>query len=137
MAQSRISTSLRSPRLRDSLRDQPREHGLVRAPMAEDLAALEVLAREDDIRASPGRRSAVERLWQICQVPDYRKVSPQTHADLVGQIYRFLMKDGAVPADWFSRHLAAMDRTDGDIDTLSNRIAQVRPGPSSPTVPTG
>ena len=76
--------------------------------------------------ASPGRACAVERLWQVCQVPDYRKVSPQTHADLVGQIYRFLMKDGAVPADWFSRHVASLDRTDGDIDALSNRIAQVR-----------
>ena len=53
-------------------------------------------------------------------------MSPQIHADLVGQIYRFLMKDGAVPADWFSRHINAMDRIDGDIDTLSNRISQVR-----------
>jgi ATP-dependent RNA helicase SUPV3L1/SUV3 len=113
-------------RLRDSLSDQPREHGLVRAPMGEDVAALEVLARDDDIQAFARSRVAVERLWQVCQVPDYRKVSPQTHADLVGQLYRFLMKDGAVPADWFSRHLSAMDRTDGDIDTLSNRIAQVR-----------
>src|SRR5215213_1368825 len=113
-------------RLRDSLSDQPREHGLVRAPISEDLAALDVLAREDDIKAMARSKAAVERLWQVCQVPDYRKVSPQTHADLVGQIYRFLMTDGAVPADWFSRHIAALDRTDGDIDTLSNRIAQVR-----------
>jgi ATP-dependent RNA helicase SUPV3L1/SUV3 len=113
-------------RLRDSLAEQPREYGLVRAPMGEDVAALEVLARDDDIQAFARSKVAVERLWQVCQVPDYRKVSPQTHADLVGQIYRFLMKDGAVPADWFSRHLSAMDRTDGDIDTLSNRIAQVR-----------
>lgn len=113
-------------RLRDSLGQQPREHGLVRAPMGEDLAALELLARDDDIQAFARTPYAVERLWQICQVPDYRKVSPQTHADLIGQIYRFLMKDKAVPADWFSRHLLAMDRTDGDIDTLSNRIAQVR-----------
>lgn len=113
-------------RLRDSLADQPREYGLVRAPMGEDVAALEVLARDDDIQAFARSKVAVEQLWQVCQVPDYRKVSPQTHADLVGQIYRFLMKDGAVPADWFSRHLSAMDRTDGDIDTLSNRIAQVR-----------
>jgi ATP-dependent RNA helicase SUPV3L1/SUV3 len=113
-------------RLRDSLSDQPREYGLVRAPMGEDVAALEVLARDDDIQAFARSKAAVERLWQICQVPDYRKVSPQTHADLVGQLYRFLMKDGAVPAEWFSRHLSAMDRTDGDIDTLSNRIAQVR-----------
>ncbi len=113
-------------RLRDSLAEQPREYGLVRAPMGEDVAALEVLARDDDIQAFGRSKVAVERLWQVCQVPDYRKVSPQTHADLVGQLYRFLMKDGAVPADWFSRHLSAMDRTDGDIDTLSNRIAQVR-----------
>ncbi|MFC1460564.1 helicase-related protein [Microvirga arabica] len=113
-------------RLRDSLGSQPREHGLVRAPTGEDVLALEVLAREDDIQSMARSQYAVERLWQICQVPDYRKVSPQTHADLVGQLYRFLMKDGAIPADWFARHLSAMDRTDGDIDTLSNRIAQVR-----------
>jgi len=113
-------------RLRDSLSRQPREHGLARAPMGEDVAALELLARDDDIQAFARTKYAVERLWQICQVPDYRKVSPQTHADLVGQLYRFLMKDGAIPADWFARHLSASDRTDGDIDTLSNRIAQVR-----------
>jgi ATP-dependent RNA helicase SUPV3L1/SUV3 len=112
--------------LRDSLTEQPREHGLLRAPMSEDVAALEVVARDDDIQRFARSKTAVERLWQVCQVPDYRKVSPQTHADLVGQIYRFVMKDGAVPADWFARHVSALDRTDGDIDTLSNRIAQVR-----------
>ena len=113
-------------RLRQSLAEHPREAGLVRAPMGEDLAALELLAREHDIVDFASSRAAVERLWQVCQVPDYRKVSPQIHADLVGQIYRFLMKGGAVPPDWFSRHINAMDRTDGDIDTLSNRISQVR-----------
>jgi ATP-dependent RNA helicase SUPV3L1/SUV3 len=112
--------------LRDSLSDQPREHGLVRAPMSEDVAALEVIAREEDIQRMARSRATVERLWQVCQVPDYRKVSPQSHADLIGQIYRFLVKDGKMPADWFARHIASVDRTDGDIDTLSNRIAQVR-----------
>ena len=112
--------------LRESLSEQPREHGLVRGPMSEDLAALEIVSRDDDIQRFARSKAAVDRLWQVCQVPDYRKVSPQTHADLVGQIFRFLMKDGAVPADWFSRHIASVDRTDGDIDTLSNRIAQVR-----------
>ena len=68
----------------------------------------------------------MQRLWDVCQVPDYRKVSPAGHADLVGTLYRFLMKDGAVPAEWFSSQVAMLDRTDGDIDTLSNRIAQVR-----------
>src|SRR4051794_7737855 len=113
-------------RLQDSLADQPREPGLVRAPTAEDVAALDILAREDDIRALARSKAAVERLWDVCQVPDSRKVSSAGHADLVGQLYRFLMRDGAIPADWFKRHVALVDRTDGDIDTLSNRIAQVR-----------
>lgn len=113
-------------RLQASLAEQPREHGLTRAPMAEDVAALEIVAREAEMRdlaASPG---AVERLWEVCQVPDYRKVSPQTHADLVTALYRFLMRDGRVPDEWFSRHVKMLDRVDGDIDTLSTRIAQVR-----------
>ena len=112
--------------LQDSLADQPREPGLVRAPVAEDVAALDIVAREDDIRGLARSKAAVERLWEACQVPDYRKISPAGHADLVGQLYRFLMQDGAIPADWFARHVAMVDRTDGDIDTLSNRIAQVR-----------
>jgi ATP-dependent RNA helicase SUPV3L1/SUV3 len=112
--------------LQDSLADQPRESGLVRAPIAEDVAALDIVAREGDIRSLARSKAAVERLWEVCQVPDYRKVSLAGHADLVGQLYRFVMQDGAIPADWFGRHVALVDRTDGDIDTLSNRIAQVR-----------
>jgi ATP-dependent RNA helicase SUPV3L1/SUV3 len=78
--------------LQDSLADQPREPGLVRAPIAEDVAALDIVAREDDIRSFARSKAAVERLWEVCQVPDYRKVSPAGHADLVGQLYRFVMQ---------------------------------------------
>ncbi len=41
-------------------------------------------------------------------------------------LYGFLMREGSIPADWFARQVAHADRTDGDIDTLSNRIAHVR-----------
>ncbi|GGK29149.1 helicase-related protein [Salinarimonas ramus] len=112
--------------LQRSLAEVPQEQGLTRAPMAEDVAALEILARDDSVRHHANGRANVERLWDVCQVPDYRKVSPQTHADLVSAIYLFLMRDGAVPDDWFRRHVSLLDRTDGDIDTLSARIAQVR-----------
>ena len=61
----------------------------------------------------------------MCQVPDYRKVAPQAHADLVATIYRQLMRQDGRLDDWFSRQVAEVDRTDGDIDTLSARIAQV------------
>ena len=36
------------------------------------------------------------------------------------------MRKGRIPVDWFSSQVAQADRTDGDIDTLSTRIAQVR-----------
>ena len=36
------------------------------------------------------------------------------------------MREGNIPTDWFARQVAQADRTDGDIDTLSNRIAHVR-----------
>ena len=70
--------------------------------------------------------AAVERLWDVCQVPDYRKIAPATHAELVVTLYGFLMREGNIPVDWFARQVAQADRTDGDIDTLSNRIAHVR-----------
>ncbi|KAA2237104.1 helicase-related protein [Salinarimonas soli] len=112
--------------LQESLAEQPREQGLIRAPTGEDVAALEVVAREPEVRDLARGRKAVERLWEVCQVPDYRKVAQASHADLVSTLYRFIMREGAIPPDWFQRQLSMLDRTDGDIDTLSNRIAQVR-----------
>ncbi|MDQ4059758.1 MAG: helicase, partial [Pseudomonadota bacterium] len=112
--------------LRRSLSETPREPGLTRAPIGEDLAVLEIAARDDDMRAYARSPAAVRRLWETCQIPDYRKIAPANHADLVLAVFGFLMEQGAIPTDWFARQVAYADRTDGDIDTLSNRIAHVR-----------
>ena len=67
------------------------------------------------------------KLWEVCQVPDYRKISSQNHAELVATLYKFLMgSEERIPADWFANQVALADRTDGDIDTLANRIAHIR-----------
>ncbi len=112
--------------LQASLAETPTESGLTRAPVAEDILVLEHAARDDEVRTLATTRSAVERLWEVCQVPDYRKISPATHAELVTTLYGFLMRDGAIPIDWFARQIEQADKTDGDIDTLSNRIAHIR-----------
>ncbi|QGY04122.1 helicase [Methylobacterium mesophilicum SR1.6/6] len=114
--------------LQASLDEHPRETGLTRAPMGEDQQALEILMKEDDVRDLARSPAGVRRLWDVCGVPDYRKVHPQVHADLVAQLYRFLMKGmaGRIPDTWFAEQVAMIDRTDGDIDTLSRRIAQGR-----------
>jgi ATP-dependent RNA helicase SUPV3L1/SUV3 len=112
--------------LQATLAVTPEEGGLSRAPVGEDILVLEHAARDDDVRAFATTRETVERLWEVCQVPDYRKSSPATHAELVTTIYGHLMRDGKLPTDWFAGQVAQADHTDGDIDTLSNRIAHIR-----------
>src|SRR5262245_22589579 len=114
-------------RLRDSLRQAPRENRLSRARMADDVTALENVCHDREIRALAVSPAAVGRLWEVCQIPDYRKISPQNHAELVASLYKFLLAPAErIPEDWFANQVAFADRTDGDIDTLANRIAHIR-----------
>jgi ATP-dependent RNA helicase SUPV3L1/SUV3 len=112
--------------LLDSLNMQPVEQGLTRALIAEDMTTLEILAREPDIKTLAHGRAAVERLWEVCGLPDYRKIAPMQHADLATTLYLRLMRHGRLDPDWYRTQLDLLDRTDGEIDTLSARIAQVR-----------
>jgi len=112
--------------LQASLAAPPKESGLTRAPIAEDILVLDHAARDDEIRALATTRAAVERLWDVCQVPDYRKIAPATHAELATTLYGFLMREGSIPIDWFARQVELADHAEGDIDTLSNRIAHIR-----------
>jgi ATP-dependent RNA helicase SUPV3L1/SUV3 len=112
--------------LLDSLNLQPSEQGLTRALIAEDQTTLEILAKDPDVKALAQGRPAVERLWEVCGLPDYRKIAPQQHADLATTLYLRLMRHDRLDIDWYRTQLSALDRTDGEIDTLSARIAQVR-----------
>src|SRR5882757_3753689 len=109
-----------------TLAQTPTEQGLTRAPIAEDIQVLEHVSRDEEVRALAVSRTAVERLWEVCQVPDYRKISPAAHAELAVTLYGFLMREGTIPPNWFAGQVAQADRTDGDIDTLANRIAHIR-----------
>ena len=100
---------------------------LTRARMADDTLALENVSHDRELTALATSRDAVSRLWDVCQVPDYRKISTQDHAELVATLYKFIMgPDGRIPVDWFAKQVAFADRTDGDIDTLATRIAHIR-----------
>ncbi|HTN98205.1 MAG TPA: helicase-related protein [Nordella sp.] len=113
--------------LKRSLGHFPRIEGLTRAQAGPDIVALETLARDDTIVSLAGNRAQVALLWDVCQIPDYRNISAGEHSGLVGRIFEFLSRDKRrIPEDWFARQLSHCDRSDGDIDTLSNRIAHVR-----------
>ncbi|MEQ1696659.1 MAG: helicase-related protein [Hyphomicrobiaceae bacterium] len=113
--------------LRESLREIPSMARLTRARMADDVAALETIASDTELADFANDRASVELLWGVCQIPDYRKISASNHAELVGTLYKSLRTgDERIPEDWFAKQVAFSDRTDGDIDTLSNRLAHIR-----------
>ncbi|WGJ14601.1 helicase-related protein [Methylocapsa sp. D3K7] len=109
-----------------SLDKLPGAPGLTRAPQAADQLALEFAARDEKVIREAKTRADIGRLWECCQIPDYRKLSPAAHAELVISIFGFVVRAGHIPDDWFARHVAAQDRTDGGLDTLSARIAEIR-----------
>ncbi|MGO8951863.1 MAG: helicase-related protein [Rhodomicrobium sp.] len=114
-------------RLKDSLRRVPDHQRLMRARTADDLEALDLATNDPRIAEIATAPAAIKRLWEVCQVPDYRKVAPASHAELVATLYKFIMSEnGLIPEDWFAAQVEQADRTDGDIDTLSNRIAHIR-----------
>ncbi len=112
--------------LQVSLNLAPGHEALTRAPIAEDMRVLDHAARDVEVRDIAHGKAAVERLWEACQVPDYRKLSPAAHAELVTTLYGFLMQKGCIPDSWFAAQVDQADNVTGDIDTLSGRIAQIR-----------
>ena len=114
------------PALRRSLEAPPKIAGLARALPAIDQQALEHLARYpeiNDLATSPER---VEKLWEACALPDYRRITPAQHADLISSLFSDLVRSGTVNEDFLAEQVRRADRTDGEIDTLSARIAQIR-----------
>ncbi|MDJ0449655.1 helicase-related protein [Methylocystis sp. JR02] len=107
----------------DKTPDHPR---FTRAPIAVDQLTLEAASRDEIAQKNAKTPADVTRLWEACQIPDYRKTSPAAHADLALSVFSFIARRGKIPPDWMAKHIDAVDRVDGDIDTLSNRLAQVR-----------
>lgn len=114
-------------RLLASLDEPPPLRGLVKSRPVSDVITLHALNQDENIRASATAPAAVKLLWQACQLPDFRKLSAEEHARLAGRIFRHLISDpGVLPVDWMARQIARLDVIDGDVDTLSGRLAQIR-----------
>ena len=113
--------------LRKSLGTLPKTEGLTRAQDAPDVRALESMCRDSSILSLIKTPKQVLRTWEVCQVPDYRNISPAEHAHLVGRIIHYLHTGkGFISEDWFSKQLALSDNMEGGIDALSTRISHVR-----------
>lgn len=114
------------PSLFKSLDKQPPHALFARSRREDDEDALQRLASRDDIRDMAKGGAALATLWEICQIPDFRKTGGDQHARLLGEIFELLMNDGRINDDWLTPRVERLDRTDGDIDALSARIAHIR-----------
>jgi ATP-dependent RNA helicase SUPV3L1/SUV3 len=110
-----------------SLDERPSTPGLVQTREADDHRALQALARNPDISQLAIHPGAVRLLWDVCQIPDFRKVMSESHSRLLAHCFLHLAgPEERLPIAWIAGQMANLDRTDGDIDTLMARIAHIR-----------
>ncbi|UWP90471.1 helicase-related protein [Aliiroseovarius crassostreae] len=101
------------------------EH-LTRARDADDLIALKLVSADEEVSARATDGASTQLLWEVCRLPDFRGISHGEHASLVTSLFKDLHQHAEIREDWFARQVKRIDRTDGDIDTLSKRLAFIR-----------
>ena len=94
------------------------------APLAIDLAVLKLLAEDPAIAATQGKRA--RKLWAVCGLPDFRKVGPMHHARMIRRLFSYIGEGGHIPHEWFAAEVARLDRVEGDIEALADRLAGIR-----------
>ncbi|MEO1908927.1 MAG: helicase-related protein [Paracoccus sp. (in: a-proteobacteria)] len=112
-------------RLVESLEAASGQELLGRGREADDVATLKILRELPEIKDRVRGGKDVKLLWDVCRVPDFRGISQMEHATLLARIFGFL-QDGTIPADWLDRSIKRIDKTHGDIDAISKRLAYIR-----------
>jgi ATP-dependent RNA helicase SUPV3L1/SUV3 len=117
-------------RLLRSLEAPTHDDWLTRARDADDVLALKALSALPEVQDRLTEPKRVQLLWDVCRIPDFRSSTGPEHTTLLTRIYEFLvgrgLGGGRIPADWLSTAIKRIDKTEGDIDTLSRRLAYIR-----------
>jgi len=92
-----------------------------------DELSLDLLSKDEAVRDMGRTRQGAELIWDICRVPDFRKVSLDAHVRLISQILTHLRgPHGRLPTDFMAAQFDRLDKIGGDVHVLSQRLAQVR-----------
>jgi len=112
--------------LLQSLNEHPGEASLVKVRQPSDEQNLVKLARKTDIRERLSNSDSVHLLWEVCQIPDFRKQVAGSHIRLLSHVYQSLSTAGKLDNDWIAKEVTRIDQVDGGIESLVDRITNIR-----------
>jgi len=108
-----------------SLEKKTNNEFLKRINDCEDEKVLKYLIKNNHDLKKKYSKDYIEKLWECCQIPDFSKKTYGNHIEIVKKIFDFL-KTGKVTNEYMKQQLKYLDKYDGNIDTLTNRISNVR-----------
>ena len=110
-----------------SLDKKSRSDFLRRINDCEDEKVLKFLVKTNEDIKNKNIKDSIKILWECCQIPDFSKKSYGNHIEIVTKVFKFLKsKSGKVSNEYMKMQLKGLDKYNGNIDTLSNRISNVR-----------
>jgi len=110
-----------------SLETPPDRNGLLRVRGADDEFVLRRILDEPDLMERVRGPDDVRRVWDACQLPDFRKLSKDEHAQLALRVAGYILAPkGRVPSQWVGAEIEKLDRADGDLAALQSRLAHIR-----------
>ena len=110
-----------------SLEEKPQVEWLRKIHECEDEKALKYFLKDQRILDRGFDKKTLMLLWECCQIPDFVKKTYGNHFEVIGNVFKFLTsKKGLIPEDYMRLQLMKLDKLEGNVDSLSNRIANVR-----------
>jgi ATP-dependent RNA helicase SUPV3L1/SUV3 len=110
-----------------SLNEKPKKEWLRKIHECEDEKVLKYFLNNMESHNIKDNKDTLELLWECCQIPDFVKKTYGNHIEVVGKVFDFLNGiNGKISNDYMGIQLMKLDNLDGNVDSLSNRIANVR-----------
>ena len=110
-----------------SLDEKPNEEWLRRIHECEDEKVLKHFLKDLDKYKIKNNSKELVLLWECCQIPDFVKKTYGHHLEVVSKVFEFLTSSkGQITNRYMKEQLSYLDKLDGNVDSISNRIANVR-----------
>jgi len=110
-----------------SLDEKPNKDWLKRINECEDEKVLKYFLKDSPNMSIKDNEENLKIIWECCQIPDFVKKTYGHHIEVVGKVFQFLIgKTKKIPNQYMKEQLSTLDKLDGNVDSLSNRIANVR-----------